>query len=84
MSKYLRILSIPLALAALLLAGCGPATIGVGVSDGYYYGAHRLPRDYFYEPDYYDGLWYQDYVMYDGSWYYQGDGTPYAYDSYTW
>ena len=87
MSYLVRILSIPVLAAVLYFsAGCGPATVTVGASnDGYYYGAHRLPRSYFWADDYYDGLWYDDYVCYGDYWYYHGEDTPYYYDDpYTW
>ncbi|MDQ3023714.1 MAG: hypothetical protein M3R04_04900 [bacterium] len=81
MSYFMRLLSIPVLIAMLWLGtGCGPAGFSVGVTDGYRYGDRRLPRDYFYADDYYDGYWYQDYVCYDDSWYYQGQDTPYYYD----
>jgi len=89
MSYYLRLLSIPI-LAAVLFAStsCGPATVTVG-NDGYYdnqyyYGARRLPLDYFYYNDYYDGMQYQDYVVYGDYWYYHGEDTPYYDDPYVW
>ncbi len=86
MSHLLRLLSIPVLVAALMFGtGCGPATFSVGVSDNYRYGQRRLPLNYFYYDDYYDGMWKDDYVCYDGSWYYHGQDTPYYYDDpYYW
>jgi hypothetical protein len=81
MSYYMRILSIPVLIAMLWLGGgCAGAAYSIGVEDGYYYGARRLPLDYFYVDSYYDGYWYQDYVCYNDGWYYQGYDTPYYYD----
>jgi hypothetical protein len=76
------LLWVSLVLTLLCSAGCGSVAVGVG--DGYYYGSRRLPLDYFYAPYYYDGLWYRDYVVYDGYWYYEGSGTPYYYDDPYW
>jgi hypothetical protein len=72
---------------ALFVTGCSGVSVGVGYNDDYYYGARRLPLNYFYYDNYYDGLIYNDYVCYDDYWYYQGYGTPYDYywdDPYTW
>ena len=60
MSYLVRMISIPLIAAVLFLsAGCGPATVTVGAgNDGYSnyrYGDRRLPLDYFYYDNYYDG-----------------------------
>jgi hypothetical protein len=78
-------ISIPVIAAVLFFsAGCGPATVTVGANDGYYYGARRLPQSYFYYDDYYDGLWYDDYVCYGDYWYYHGEDTPYYYDDPYW
>ena len=91
MNYLVRLLSIPVLAAVLFFgAGCGPATVAVGAHDGYYddnyyYGARRLPLNYFYTDYYYDGLWYDDYVCYGDYWYYHGYDTPYYYDDpYTW
>lgn len=81
MSYLQRLISIPVLIAVLLLgSGCSGATWTVGVSDGYRYGARRLPLSYFYVDNYYNGYWHQDYVCYGDYWYYQGYDTPYYYD----
>ena len=89
MSNFLRILSIPVLVAVLAAgSGCGPATVSLGVDDGgyngYHYGSRRVPLDYFYYDNYYDGMVDQDYVCYGDYWYYHGQDTPYYYDDPYW
>jgi hypothetical protein len=89
MNNFMRMLSIPVLVAMLWLGtGCTGAALSVGVGNGYghHYGDRRLPYDYFYYDDYYDGMWDRDYVYYDDGWYYQGYDTPYYYDydPYVW